>query len=245
MAFYNELKNCHSLEGIKSFVEDLMSSVQEREQAREELKKNKDLLQSILDNTPAVIYLKDQQGQYLLVNRRYETLFHIENKDIFGKTDADLFPKEIADAIKVNDQKVLTCLEPQQFEEEILQADGLHTYVSVKFPLYQNGLPYAVAGISTDITKRKQAEQKILRLNDELEEKVIQRTAELSQFKATLDVTLDAICMVDVKTLKFTYFNQGFINLTGAPFLNRIRQLAKSFKEEEICELLEECLKTK
>lgn len=52
------------------------------------------LLSAIINNSPAVIYLKDIQGKYILINKKYEELFHTSNEEIFGKTDHDLFPQD-------------------------------------------------------------------------------------------------------------------------------------------------------
>lgn len=84
----------------------------------------------------------------------------MDRKDIVGKTDYDIFAHEIADVFRANDQKVLEARRPLDSEEIVPLPDGLHTYVAVKFPLYNSaGVPYAVCGISTDITERKQAEE--------------------------------------------------------------------------------------
>src|ERR1700690_2026190 len=133
----------------------------EKTQTREkELRISEERLQSILDNTTAVVYLKDTEGRFILVNRRFETLFHVKRAELVGKTDYDLFPKELSDAFRVNDLRVLTAAAPLEFEEVAQHDDGLHTYISIKFPLLDaNGVPNAVCGISTDITDRKRAEQ--------------------------------------------------------------------------------------
>jgi PAS domain S-box-containing protein len=132
----------------------------ERKRAEEALRKSEERLQAILDNSPAVIYVKDTRYRYLLVNRRYETLTRLPREQITGKTDYELFPKEIADAFRINDEKVLTARTSLEFEEICLQDDGPHTYISIKFPLFDaTGVPYAVCGISTDITERKRLEE--------------------------------------------------------------------------------------
>ncbi len=133
----------------------------EKTQTREkDLRISEERLQSILDNSTAVVYLKDTEGRFILVNRRFETLFHVKRAELVGKTDYDLFPKELSDAFRVNDLRVLTAAAPLEFEEVAQHDDGLHTYISIKFPLLDaNGVPNAVCGISTDITDRKRAEQ--------------------------------------------------------------------------------------
>ena len=121
------------------------------------------LLQGILDNSTAVVYVKDLQGRYLLISRSYEALFGVTQEQLAGRTDYDVFPKEIADAVRANDSRVLATRTPLEFEEVVFQDGGRHTYISLKFPITgDSGAPYAVCGISTDITARKHAEFRLL-----------------------------------------------------------------------------------
>ncbi|MCP4350296.1 MAG: PAS domain-containing protein, partial [Desulfobacterales bacterium] len=145
-----------------------------------ELKEKKDELRAIIDNTTAVIYLKDINGKYILINQRYEDLFHVSENDIVGKTDYDVFPKKMAESFAVNDQKVIEAEAPLKLEEYAPHDDGIHTYVSVKFPLYDaSGNIYSVCGISTDISDRKKAEEVLKNYNCTLEQDVEKRTKEL------------------------------------------------------------------
>lgn len=121
---------------------------------------------SILKYTPAVVYIKDSKGYYTLVNSRYEELFGIKNEDIQGKSDYHIFPREVADQLRKSDHKVLTEKRHCQVEERIPHGNGIHTYLSVKFPLYdEKAVPTGVCGILTDITEIKRAQDQMRRLS--------------------------------------------------------------------------------
>jgi PAS domain S-box-containing protein len=124
-------------------------------------------LQAILDNSTAIIYLKDREGKYILVNRKFEELFRLENGNAIGKTDRDLFPGYMADAFRANDRRVLKEDTSLEMEEIAPGEGGDHTYISVKFPLHDTtGQAYGVCGISTDITARKVAETALKQSKD-------------------------------------------------------------------------------
>lgn len=128
--------------------------------SQNQLSENKQLLQSIIDNTTNPIFIKEINGEYLLINKQYESLFHLSNQEIIGKTDHDFLPKEVADAYRNSDLEVVKVLRELKTEEIIQQSDGPHTYIAVKFPLYDSaGRIYAIGGISTDITERKKMEE--------------------------------------------------------------------------------------
>lgn len=130
------------------------------------LLENKQLLQSIIDNTSNPIFIKKLNGEYLLVNKQYGSLFEISNEKIIGKTDHDFLPKNIADTYRSSDLEVVKALRELKTEESIQQLDGMHTYIAVKFPLYDvTGRIYAIGGISTDITERKKLEESLKSVN--------------------------------------------------------------------------------
>jgi PAS domain S-box-containing protein len=137
----------------------LSLEAEERALAEAALRSTKNQLQAILDHSPAVIFVKDMEGRYLLINRRYEELHHLSPDEVMGKTDDDLFDRDTADGLQSNDRKVLQTGCPLSLEETVPVDNGVLTVISTKFPLKDtNGRPYAVCGIGTDITERKRAE---------------------------------------------------------------------------------------
>jgi len=132
----------------------------ERKQIEEAAQRTERSFQAILDNAAAVIFLKDLEGRYQLVNRRFEELFHIKKGDALGKTDSELFNPEIASRFRENDERVLKSGTPLLVEESAPHDDGLHSYISMKFPLKEaDGTVSGVGGLATDITDRKRAEE--------------------------------------------------------------------------------------
>jgi PAS domain S-box-containing protein len=143
-------------EELKGYAQDLERQVRKR--TRE--------IASIFKFTPAVVYLKDSQGRYQLVNPRFEELFGLSQEEVKGKTDHDLFPEAIADQLRSNDLQVLAEECSYQVEEQVFHGDGMHTYLSVKFPLYDEfGLASGLCGISTDITSIKKAQEQLKRFS--------------------------------------------------------------------------------
>lgn len=144
--------------------------VTDQERAREAVKRSEHRIQEIVDNSPQPMYAKSVSGHYLMVNRRYEELFHLKAEDVVGKTDAEVIHDEhVVRRLKKNDALVVERGEPIQFDETLHFPDGDRSYVSVKFPMRDlDGEIYAVGGISTDITERKKAEQAMQDLNLEL-----------------------------------------------------------------------------
>ena len=127
-------------------------------------------LRDLVDNTSAVIYVKDLAGRYLHINRKWAELFSVKQEEMVGKTDYDVFPTETAAAFQENDRLVTEQGRVIQFQEVVPQDDGIHIYLSVKFPLRgEDGRIYAMSGISTDITERVEAEQERERVSRQLQ----------------------------------------------------------------------------
>jgi PAS domain S-box-containing protein len=160
------LERGQAQEALRLAYADLENRVRERTaeliKANEALRNSQHLVQSILDHSTAVIFVKDIEGRYMLINNRYEKLFHIGREAIIGKTDYDLFPKEYADALVAADQQAVATGLAQELEELVPHDDGVHTYIAIKAPLLDGeGRPYALCGIATDITEWKRMQEQL------------------------------------------------------------------------------------
>jgi PAS domain S-box-containing protein len=141
----------------------------ERRQAEAARGKTEALLQGIVEKAPALIYVKDLDGRYLLVNRHMAEVLGVEASSVLGKTVFDVYGPEQAQALAAFDQRMLAAGEALEGEEELLRADGLHMYITIKAPLTDaSGRVYASCGISTDITARKHAEAALRRSEEQL-----------------------------------------------------------------------------
>ena len=130
----------------------IRSQLRAKKISQDLLFENRQLLQSIIDNTTNPIFIKKINGEYLLINKQYESLFQISNEKIIGKTDHDFLPAVIADQYRNSDLEVVKALKELKTEQSIPQPDGMHTYIAVKFPLYDlTGRIYAIGGLSTVI----------------------------------------------------------------------------------------------
>jgi PAS domain S-box-containing protein len=149
----------------------LGAALTERRLAADTLRQSEGRLKAVLDNSPAVIYVKDLEGRLLLINQEFCNLRQQRLEDLIGKSDYELFPKETADVLRAHDQEVIKRNAPMTAEEIVSYHGQSHVYVSVKFPLYDlRGVPYALCGISTDISERKRMEETLRQQTEALEE---------------------------------------------------------------------------
>ncbi|QJR15120.1 PAS domain-containing hybrid sensor histidine kinase/response regulator [Usitatibacter palustris] len=116
--------------------------------------------QQILDHTPVIAFVKDVAGRYVFINREHERLLKRPRAEVIGHAPEDIYPPAVAQALRLNDQRVLSEGHAIEFEESVPVGDELRTYLSVKFPIVdRSGTAVAVGSISTDITARKHADE--------------------------------------------------------------------------------------
>ncbi|MEE8455879.1 MAG: PAS domain S-box protein, partial [Limibaculum sp.] len=144
-------------------------------------------LKAIMDRSPVEIGLKDTAGRYVMVSRRFEELNGVTSDEVAGKTAYDVFPEETARAIEVHDAEVLRTGEVSEREMEVPLDDGVHAYLTVKFPIVDaEGRVTGIGAISSDITERKRAQKALREAYDDLDARVAARTEELTEANRAL-----------------------------------------------------------
>jgi PAS domain S-box-containing protein len=139
---------------------EILSENDELKRTQQALEESRARLQAILDHIPAIVFMKDMEGQYLVINRWYENLLKLREQDVRGKTPHEILPRDVADQFVAAHQRVVQGQSVQAFEQHIPFDGGMITVLSTQFPIRdRSGQMVAMGGVSIDITDRKKAEQ--------------------------------------------------------------------------------------
>lgn len=148
-----------------------INDITERKKAEDEVKSTRDFLDTILENIPNMVFVKDAKDlRFLRFNRAGEKLLGYTREELIGKNDYDFFPKQQADFFTSKDREVLNKRDITDIPEEPVNTlNGVIWLHTKKIPIFDaQGQPLYMLGISEDITERKATEEKVRRLNREL-----------------------------------------------------------------------------
>jgi PAS domain S-box-containing protein len=147
------------------------------------------LLQGLLDAIPDLVFYKNLQFRYLGCNAAFLRYAGVTREELLGRDDYDLFTPDDATWYRSIDRRVVETGEPAAVEEWVPFPDGTRAlYETVKSLVRDaEGRPLCLIGVSRDITVRKEGEEATQRLNETLEQRVQERTAQLTQTIADLE----------------------------------------------------------
>lgn len=151
-------------------VVSVVRNISNRKILEDKLEESERFLSEIIDNNGALIFAKDLNGKYKLVNKKWKELINLTDVDIIGKTDFEIFPKEDAEKFRKMDLDVINSGKLIEREESLEIGSQIKHLISIKFPIRdKNNKINGICGISTEITERKNAEEKIKELAKQLE----------------------------------------------------------------------------
>ncbi|HMS84737.1 MAG TPA: PAS domain S-box protein [Nitrospira sp.] len=175
----------------------IVQNIDDRKQAEQALQEQEALLRSVIDTAPDIIFMKDLDGHYRFVNSAFAQTLGTLPEDIIGKTDAELFPPEVADRWIAGDRDVFSGAIEREFEEIVPIKDTPRIFHLIKTPHRdQNGSVIGLVGVARDMTDLKQAE----------------RTRRLTQL--AIDRSADFVFWVD-RSARFLYVNDAACKRLG------------------------------
>ncbi len=154
----------------------ILIDISEMKRYEQELEATRQRLEAILENTTTPMFMKDADGEYLLVNSAYRELFDLEDETVVGRTDEELHPTEMATEVRRNDRAVIERDEPVETEERVVVDGEERIFSASKVPVYDVGTqsdqddPVAVFGVATDITDHVRQKRRLRRQNDRLDD---------------------------------------------------------------------------
>ena len=150
-----------------SILANRIANAVEKRRAQREIRTVKRRFDAVLENTTTPMYMKNDRGEYLFVNRAYRELFGLDDTAFAGRTDADLLPAGLADEFQASDAAVIERAESVEEREHVPTDDGERVFLTTKVPIYDTGTrsdpddPVAVFGVGTDVTDRRRQTRRL------------------------------------------------------------------------------------
>lgn len=176
------------------------------------LKEERNLLQTLIDNMPDYIFIKDKESRFVINNKAHlEVLGARSQSEVAGKTDFDVFPAALAARYFSDEQIVLQMGKPVvNREEPVTKPDGTEQWLSTtKVCLKDPGGEIAgLVGISRDITERKRFEKALQAAKDELEVRVAERTLDLKNSNELLATRISQLNFLNTTSYRLSQLLQ-------------------------------------
>jgi PAS domain S-box-containing protein len=141
----------------------VIADVTERKRAEEALRQSEQRFARFMQHLPGLAWIKDTRGRYVYVNEAAEKAFRTPRADLYGRTDDEVFPPEVAARFSHNDRQAVASGSGIQVVETLEHEDGtLHFSLVTKFPVQgPDGNVAFVGGMAIDITDQRRAEEDV------------------------------------------------------------------------------------
>ncbi|MBV8646602.1 PAS domain S-box protein [Paludibacterium sp.] len=199
-----EVRPWHALDGTVGGIVIFSEDISAGKRVEQALRSERQLLRTLVDTSPDLIWLKDAQGVYLSCNRRFAEFFGVGEGDIVGKTDYDLVDRSRADIFMATDRRVIESETALKHEAASLNASDGHrvTVETIKVPMYDEAHQLiGVLGVGRDITERKQVE--------------LERLQHEARYRDLFEANPQPMWIFDPQTLAFLAVNDAAIRHYG------------------------------
>ena len=134
-----------------------------REKAERDIRRSESWLRSVIDNLPDIVTVKDRTGNYLLVNKEFETFWGKTREEVLGRPPEEVLTAEATANMRAQHADVILSGETFRWEHTDRGPDGkLHDVMSVRFPITDaDGRVVAVGNVTTDMTENKRSEEQV------------------------------------------------------------------------------------
>lgn len=177
--------------------------ITERVRAEEIERRRRQALTTLVDSLPGYAFMKDAESVYVTANQTFARAVGTTPDEIVGKTDYDLFPRDLAQKYRDDDRQLVESAQPLLVgEEDMIEGDRWITVATRKVPLTdETGKVMGLIGLGFDVTERKQAEEAV-------------RASE-ANYRAIFDAANDAILVLDMDTGAILDVNRKMTEMFG------------------------------
>ena len=170
-------------EEVRSLIAKLKQSNDDLASVNRRLQETEMQQKAILDGIPDIAWLKDKESRFIAANRPFGLACDVAPDDLAGKTDLDIWPRELAERYREDDREVMESGQTRRVEEPLRDQHGRQTWIeTIKVPVKNGrGEIIGTVGIARDITARKRMEDDLRGSREELEMRIRERTEELER----------------------------------------------------------------
>jgi PAS domain S-box-containing protein len=148
----------------------LQNALRDKSKLAEELEARKHIMQKFMEHSPNTMFVKDDCGRYVFYNAEFAKCVGIDRTEWLGRSDDEVFPKDVAERYIAEDLRVMEADQTLEFTDEVRDADGaLHRFHTIKFTYKDVDGRKLLAGVTVDMTEQVNREEALGKANLQLE----------------------------------------------------------------------------